>query len=74
MAVGQRPAPGLGAEPEDAAIPLRAVPRGRTLDPGDVLLPTTRAAGTLTLVDSLEGTREVAVLPITVHLTPQRRD
>lgn len=53
--------------------PLRAVQSRRALDPGGVL-PTARAAPPLTLVDRLEGTREVAVLSITVHLTPQRRD
>lgn len=38
------------------------------------LPPDSPAVPTLTFVDGLEGTREVAVLPITVHLTPQRRD
>lgn len=43
---------------------------------GRILLPARAApapAPTLTLVDSLESAREVAVLAITVHFTPERR-
>lgn len=49
------------------------MPRRRALDT-DGGVQRARAAPTLTLVDGLEGTREVAVLAITIHLTPQRRN
>lgn len=37
------------------------------------LVPAPLPAWTLTLVDSLESTRKVAVLAITVHFAPERR-
>lgn len=49
------------------------MPRRRALDTDGGVL-TAQAAPTLTLVDGLKGTCEVAVLAITVHLTPQRRN
>lgn len=58
---------GRGSDPHGAVL------RRRALDTDGGVL-TARAAPTLTLVDGLEGTREVAVLAITVHLTPQRRN
>lgn len=69
VAVGLRAAPGLGAEPEDAARRSALGRAGHRRRPSD-----TRVAPALTLVDGLEGTSEVAVLAITVHLTPQRRN